>query len=208
MDQNGNISVDHHLQWLARERQVQEASSSSSSNSRWNRRGRHPVSSAMVPRRFDVLFGRGPTTSEHTGNRRALLIVEMHRPLYERAGKFQKTQIAARIVHLIHQSHGRFLKKEENNECYYEVDDEMAREKVSHFFRRLREIHCAHIQIDNKAIMTHSNNKATKRTRHAICDPSPLPAIAAAVEADSALEHIAHPNLVLGERSTLGELSS
>jgi hypothetical protein len=163
-----------------------------------------------VPRRFDVLFGRGPT-SEHTGNRRALLIVEMHRPLYERAGKFQKTQIAARIVHLIHQSHGRFLKKENNSGCYYEVDDEMAREKISHFFRRLREIHGSHL--DNKTMITHSNNnnnnkinKATKRPRHPINDPSPLPTFAAG-ESDSVLEHIPHPDVVWGERSKVGESS-
>jgi hypothetical protein len=65
----------------------------------------------MIPRRFDVLFGRGATIAEHTGNLRAFHIVEMNRGRYEKAGKFEKIQIADRVVHLIHTTYGRFLRK-------------------------------------------------------------------------------------------------
>jgi hypothetical protein len=56
------------------------------------------VASIVVPRRFDVLFGRGETISQHTGNQRAFHIVEMNRERYECASKFEKTQISDRIV--------------------------------------------------------------------------------------------------------------
>ena len=91
---------------------------------------------AVVPRRFDVLMGRGRAISAHTGNLRAVHIVEMNRERYEKATKFEKTQIAERCVHLVHQSYGRFLKKEEGE--WVEASQEEAREKFAHCFRRLR----------------------------------------------------------------------
>lgn len=60
----------------------------------------------------------------------------MHQIEYEKAGKMEKTEIAERIVNIIHESYGRFLKWEK--EGWIEVDHEAAREKISHFFRHLR----------------------------------------------------------------------
>ena len=97
IDESFNAKLDNHLDWLER-RRVQEAS------------GVRPA--AVVPRRFDVLLGRGKTIAEHTGNLRAFHIVEMNRERYEKSSKFQKTQIAERIVYLIQESYGRFLKKD------------------------------------------------------------------------------------------------
>jgi hypothetical protein len=93
---------------------------------------------AIVPRRFDVLFGKGRTTAEHTGNLRAFLIVEMYRGKYEQANKYEKTEIAERVVRVIQESYGRFLKQEDGG--WVEVDPDHAREKISHYFRRLRSI--------------------------------------------------------------------
>ena len=62
----------------------------------------------------------------------------MNRKRYERAGKFEKTQIAEKIVHLINESYGRFLKKEAGG--WIEATNAEARNKISHCFRRLREI--------------------------------------------------------------------
>ena len=67
----------------------------------------------IVPRRFDVLFGKGKSTAEHTGNLRAFHIVEMYRERYEAANKYEKTEIAERVVGLIQESYGRFLKQED-----------------------------------------------------------------------------------------------
>ena len=96
----------------------------------------------ILPRRFDVLFGRGSRIAEHSGNLRAMHIVEMHRERYEKALKFQKTQIAESIVTMIQKSYGRFLKREPgivNGNWILATQDE-ARDKISHFFRRLREL--------------------------------------------------------------------
>ena len=84
-----------------------------------------------------LLLGKGKNTREHTGNLRAVHLVEMHREKYENANKFHKTEIAERIVSIIHESHGRFLKWE-GNDGWVEVKHNEAREKISHFFRHMR----------------------------------------------------------------------
>lgn len=121
---NGELSVSFHREWL-RVRRVQE-----------NYKPGESRVDVIVPRRFDVLFGRGRYTRQHTGNLRAGHLVEMYQEEYEKAGKYEKTMIAERIVTVIHRSYGRFLKWE--NIGWVEVDNEAAREKISHFFRRLR----------------------------------------------------------------------
>lgn len=88
----------------------------------------------LVPRKFDVLFGRGKNNREHTGNLRCSLLVEMHMEQYENASKYEKTMIAERIVSMVEESLGRFLKFEAKK-GWVEVSREEAREKVSHFFR-------------------------------------------------------------------------
>ena len=91
----------------------------------------------ISPRRFDVLFGRGKNTRCHAGNLRALHLVESHKEEYEKAAKFEKTAIAERIVKIIYESHGRFLKWEGDN-GWVEVDCALARDKISHLFRNVR----------------------------------------------------------------------
>jgi hypothetical protein len=93
----------------------------------------------VVPRRFDVLFGKGAIIAQHTGNLRALHIVEMNRKLYESVDRNEKTRVAQSIVDLINTSYGRFL-KEEGKSGWQEVENHVAREKISHYFRRLREM--------------------------------------------------------------------
>ena len=64
-------------------------------------------------------------------------LVEMHQEEYEQAaGKFEKTAIAMRIVNMIVESFGRFLKWEK--EGWVEVDQEAAREEILHSFHHLR----------------------------------------------------------------------
>ena len=116
------ISLDHHSDRIKR-LEVQESSDA---------RG-----AVIIPRRFDVLFGKGKTITEHTGNLRAVHIVEMNRELYEKSGKYEKTQVAERIVVLINKACGRFLKMEDGG--WVEASREEARDKISHYFRRMRE---------------------------------------------------------------------
>jgi hypothetical protein len=122
IQENGSLSVAWHHKWL-QVRQAQEASESTSGG-------------VIVPRRFDVLFGRGKGNRDHTGNMRANHLVEMHQQKRDQANKYQKTVIADRIVNIIHESHGRFLKWEDD--VWSEVDHDEAREKISHLFRQLR----------------------------------------------------------------------
>mmetsp|Transcript_26021 Transcript_26021/g.38114 ORF Transcript_26021/g.38114 Transcript_26021/m.38114 type:complete len:239 (-) Transcript_26021:574-1290(-) len=125
-------SLDWHREWLAacqaqEERQLEKEGASVSTL----------PTATVIPRRFDVLFGRGKTVREHTGNLRAAHLVDMNRSKYEAAGKFEKTSIAERLVNMIHESHGRFLKRD-GTTGWVEVDRDAAREKISHYFRHLR----------------------------------------------------------------------
>jgi hypothetical protein len=88
--------------------------------------------------RFDVLFGKGKVLREYTGNVRANVLVAMYGPKYEQAENHEKTDIAKHIVKIIHESHGRFLKFEENEGCWVEVENGVARQKISHIFRNQR----------------------------------------------------------------------
>ena len=129
---NGSLSLEYHKEWLNNRRMQEESKSNAESNNDEVDDG----NIIMLPRRFDILLGRGKYTREHTGNLRAVHLVEMHRAEYERAGKFAKTTIAEKILQLIHEANGRFLKWE--NYGWVEVDDKVARDKISHFFRHLR----------------------------------------------------------------------
>lgn len=127
LSSDGTVTTKGHKEWLQLRRQKEEGNNGSETTG----------SAIYTPRRFDVLFGRTKKTREHTGNLRAEHIMEMHRAKYELAGKFEKTAIAERIVHAIHESHGRFLRWE-NGDGWVEVDDEVARNKISHCFRNKR----------------------------------------------------------------------
>ncbi|CAB9515742.1 expressed unknown protein [Seminavis robusta] len=98
----------------------------------------NPKILCVIPRRFDVLFGRGRDTRVHAGNLRAKHLVEMRFDEYEKANKKEKTKITKEIVAQIKESKGRFLISHEGNGEWVEVDEETARCKIAHFFRRRR----------------------------------------------------------------------
>ena len=111
----------------------------------------------IVPRRFDVLFGRGRDTRVHTGNLRAKHLVEERFEEYEKASKHGKTVIAEQVVAAIKKSYGRFLKWENEDAGWVEVDFDTARAKIAHFFRRRR------------ADGADTADKSTKATNDAVC---------------------------------------
>ena len=83
-----------------------------------------PVNDGFVPgtiivNNYDVLFGRGKNTREHTGNLRCAYWVEMHCEEYDTAQKALKTQIAEKIVTKVLESGGRFLKKDKKVRIMY-----------------------------------------------------------------------------------------
>ncbi|CAB9517664.1 Transfer protein [Seminavis robusta] len=120
---NKPANRENHLQWIQSQRTLEE-------------KGNIITADTIIPRRFDVLFGRGRHTRNHTGNARAAHISEMFRDKYEAAGKFEKTAIAERIVTMIRESQGRFLKWEDD--AWVAVDQQAARNKISHFYRNTR----------------------------------------------------------------------
>ena len=93
-----------------------------------------------VPKRMDVLLGRGKVIQEHPGNLRYRHLIETSRERYERSSKFEKTAVAEVIVRMIKESNGRFSKQDDDGTGWVVVSDEIAREKVAHAFRNRRKV--------------------------------------------------------------------
>ena len=129
-DENGTFSLHWHQEWLRLQRSQEAKFDKKELESEEN------SSNIIIPRRFDVLFGRGKETRQHPGNMRALHLVSTFQSQYDGSNKAKKTEIAERIVGIIRESQGRFLKMQETG--WVEVDRTVAREKISHFFRHQR----------------------------------------------------------------------
>lgn len=97
---DGSLAVANHQEWVTTRKALELANDGAARTN----------AEIVIPRRFDVLFGRGKNTREHTGNLRCIHLVEMSRAKYEQANKFEKTYIAERIVAIVYESYGRFLK--------------------------------------------------------------------------------------------------
>lgn len=95
------------------------------------------LSSVLIPKKEDVLFGKNARARDHVGNMRAHQLVEEYYEEYEAANKFEKTDIANRIISEIKEPGGRFLKQDEFN-VWSVVEDTAARQKISHWYRHLR----------------------------------------------------------------------
>ncbi|VEU33822.1 unnamed protein product [Pseudo-nitzschia multistriata] len=131
--ENGHLGMAWYNQWI-RLRGVAEVEMVASSGTATTPR---TIDTTIVPKKFDVLFGRGRNTREHCGNLRCAHLVEMHQLEYENCSKPQKTALALKIVDMVKECGGKFLKKDRKY-GWQEVPDTAAREKVSHFFRHLR----------------------------------------------------------------------
>jgi len=94
---------------------------------------------AITPTDNDVLFGRGRIFQEHPGNMHLKrLIVEWY-DKYNVSPRLGKMAVSERLVYLIQERNGRFLKKNKDG-VWEEVDKVEAREKCSHGFRKKREM--------------------------------------------------------------------
>ena len=93
---------------------------------------------ALSPAPSDVLFGRGKLVKDNPGNIFLHRLAEERMSRYEKTSKWEKTVIAAEIIAIIQEKHGRFLKMEHGS--WVQVHGEAAREKVSHAFRSRRRI--------------------------------------------------------------------
>jgi len=96
----------------------------------------------------DVLLGRGGRTNSHVGNKRYRTIVADYQSEYLEARKKDKILIARRIVALVKERGGRFLKQGPTDQTWMEVPDKRATEKTS---QALRE----GLDVRNKTIRPH-----------------------------------------------------
>jgi hypothetical protein len=83
---DGFISLNGHQKWLKYRKQMEQSTSSASEIHDPDDRG------TIVPRRFDVLHGRGCKNTRHTGNLRLVHLCTMKRESYNAANKYQKVQ--------------------------------------------------------------------------------------------------------------------
>jgi hypothetical protein len=119
---NGHLGMKWYNEWITirqsleevatAEQQQQVATTTGVLSSNSNSNSINHIGINITPRKFDVLFGRGRTTREHVGNLRCAHLVEMHQLEYEKCSKSEKTELAKRIVTMIKECNGRFLKKD------------------------------------------------------------------------------------------------
>ena len=97
-----------------------------------------PLPAHWKPDNWSVVCGRGRDAFDHIGNRRFRLLVEINLEKYTQAKtKFEKSIIVLGILDAIRDASqvGGFVKQDPKNGRYFEVGDEVAREKVGQQFR-------------------------------------------------------------------------
>mmetsp|Transcript_22405 Transcript_22405/g.48756 ORF Transcript_22405/g.48756 Transcript_22405/m.48756 type:complete len:531 (-) Transcript_22405:79-1671(-) len=126
MQPDNTFDTTFYKKWLGAQKQYEESNSSRQAT--------------LVPHRFDVLFGKTKLCTHHPGTIRCQLLVDMHWEEYDKQSRAEKGLIADKIVNIVQESGGRFLKWEGGiaTGAWVEVDDKAAREKVTHFFRSRR----------------------------------------------------------------------
>jgi hypothetical protein len=103
-------------------------------------------------REHDVLSGRGGGTNVHPGNRDFRDLINKYRTIYVKAKKNDKPSISRAIVKEVRSRGGRFLRKNDKDNLYYEIGDANAREKTSQALRQrapeIRKMMFEHHQFD------------------------------------------------------------
>jgi hypothetical protein len=82
----------------------------------------------------DVLSGRGGGTNLHPGNRYYRDLIFNHRKTYDVASKANKPNVSRKVVKMVRDSGGRFLRKDGQG-LYHDIGDTAAREKTSQALR-------------------------------------------------------------------------
>lgn len=126
------VRVKGHRAWI-KARKVQEIE-----RARERATGNATAVVVVLPSRTDILLGRGKPIQENAGNMRYHMLLDHYYQAYEEAKKFQKMQIADKLVTIVHEYGGRFMKQDASGAGWIEVEDDVARDKVSHAFRTRR----------------------------------------------------------------------
>ena len=90
----------------------------------------------VAPNQFDILCGRDKEAHGHFGNKSFRETISIHCDRYQNtSNRGEKTRIIENIIALIRECRGRFLKKDEETNLWYEVSNKYVHEKVSHALR-------------------------------------------------------------------------
>ena len=95
-----------------------------------------PAAIDVVIYEHDVLCGRGGATNVHAGNIYFRSLINEFRGQYLLSRKIDKPHISRSIVSKVRARQGRFLKKNEEKGTWYEIGDDLAREKTSQALRQ------------------------------------------------------------------------
>ena len=95
-----------------------------------------PAAIDVVICEHDVLCGRGGATNVHAGNIYFRSLINEFRGQYLLSRKIDKPHISRSIVSKVRARQGRFLKKNEEKGTWYEIGDDLAREKTSQALRQ------------------------------------------------------------------------
>ena len=90
----------------------------------------------LYPNSKDVLMGRGRPFQQFVGNLNLAKIVAQHQIEYNESERNSKTKLTRRLVQVIKDGNGRFLKRDGKPDGgWVEVNDAQSREKIAHAFR-------------------------------------------------------------------------
>lgn len=148
LEQGSSLQTNSHLAWIQSQKVIEMSYDSDSSNKE----------NIIIPRNQDVLFGKLPLARGHIGNTRAHYLVESYYQEYEKANKTEKTALGNKVIAVVHALGGRFLRSKGSlsGGAWEEVSDTIARQKIAHWFRHLREKKA-------KSHAIHPKTSATKR---------------------------------------------
>ena len=125
----GEVKRGVALEYIKQRREIEGRKSGSGKENSEN--------SKMLPAEIDILLGRGRNFRNHPGNVRFHHIVEMHETQYENSSRYGKQLLSDAVLKIVKQDGARFLKKNSAT-GWFEVGDEVARERVCHAFRNRR----------------------------------------------------------------------
>jgi hypothetical protein len=123
---DGGLKVSNHLKWVSR-RQTKDSDL-------FLKGFFHGI---HMPRRDDVLLGRGKTIQEHPGNVRMRSLVYSHLDISKKTFTGEKNSLAAQIVAAMKRCRCRFLKKKKDG-WWVEVPDNEAIVRVLKTFRTVQ----------------------------------------------------------------------
>jgi hypothetical protein len=150
MTSDGELKLANHLKWI-KKRQVKETLLTSFGF----------FDKVDMPKRNDILVGKGKPFQQHPGNVRLRHLVELRLADYTVARKSEKTNLTKAIVQMIKDSSVRFLKRDLDG-WWEEVSDEDAREKVSKTFGSTRVSSVKTLQNHGPGILASGNQKRAK----------------------------------------------